>query len=268
MSESVKQSLSALMDDEADQFEVRRVLQQMDDDAADTWARYQVAGAVLRGESVRSEDVQISGAVWKALDEEPVYQQKASLKGFWKPLGSVAVAASVTAMVMFGAQSYTPDTAPQVASSGVGVLPAPTPSRSGLVPAQYGRSNELARHPALGEQDVIRLSSSMEYYIHQHHALMRERAEKWSAGWIPGEFKQVRHDVMPDSEVMLYSNGRTAISVSVEPFGKRKARAGAIQEGGTVAFGKQVGDQFVTVVGDLPLMMADRIASSVALVER
>ena len=264
MSESVRQSLSALMDNEADPFELRRTLQQVDEGSAAVWARYHLASAVLHGDTPLRGDLDVSAAVQLALVEEPAYEG-GSGRAVWKPLASIAVAASVTAMVMFGAQSFAPDSESAAGGSNGVVLTAPQPLRAELLPAQYGAA-PIAAPSSMAENDVIRLSSSMEYYIHQHHALMRDRSEQWSAGWLPAGYSQVRHDLMSDAEVILYSDGRSAISVSIEPYGKHKARDGAAQHGDTVAFGKRVGGQFVTVVGDLPLMMADRIASSVTLV--
>ncbi len=52
MSEKLKESLSAVIDGEADEFELRRVLDEMnrDERLAGSWERYHVIGAVLRGE--------------------------------------------------------------------------------------------------------------------------------------------------------------------------------------------------------------------------
>ena len=51
-SEVLQESLSALMDNEADELEVRRVLQAAEQDPAlrSTWSRYQVARAVMHKE--------------------------------------------------------------------------------------------------------------------------------------------------------------------------------------------------------------------------
>lgn len=51
MSERMRESLSALMDDEADDLELARVLRALDedDDVSGTWSRYHLASAVLRG---------------------------------------------------------------------------------------------------------------------------------------------------------------------------------------------------------------------------
>jgi len=105
----------------------------------------------------------------------------------------------------------------------------------------------------------------MEYYIEQHRALTNNNPMRWLVEWMPEGFKVIEHDRLGDSEVLLYSNGQTHLSVSVQPFSAKKAAPGAVQSGDTVAVGKQVEDQFVTVVGDVPFMIADRIASSVAL---
>ncbi|MEH6627322.1 MAG: MucB/RseB C-terminal domain-containing protein [Motiliproteus sp.] len=268
MSENLRQSLSALMDDEVDEFEVRRCLQQLDDKGASTWSRYQIVSAVLKGEKLDAK-IDLSSSVMAAIASEPAYEKASQAKdGFWKPLASVAVAASVTAMVIFGAQNYQDSSlvgdAEFAAAQPQLFLPGPAPVNRNILPAQYGSSADVVSMPrSVEEPDVIRLSNGMEHYINQHHALMRSKQKSWTANWMPEGYSEVRHEVMPDSEVMMYSDGRTAISVSVEPYGRHKSAPGAVQSGGTVALGKQVGNQFVTVVGDLPLMIADRIASSV-----
>jgi hypothetical protein len=265
MSENLRQSLSAMMDGEADEFEVRRSLQQIDEDGMETWSRYQLASALLKGEKPDCR-IDLSSAVMSAVADEPEHKQVSKKDSLWKPLSSMAVAASVTAMVIFGAQNFQGDAG--VVDGDLAVqseiqLPGPTPATQNFLPAQYGNGVELAIPAPTVNNDIIRLSYGMEHYINQHHSMLRAKQKSWNANWLPDGFSSVRHEVMPDSEVMIYSDGRTAISVSVEPYGKHKSAPGAVQSGDTVALGKRVGDQFVTVVGDLPLMIADRIASSV-----
>ncbi len=52
MTEQLKQSLSAVVDGEADAFELRRVLDELEHDAElrATWSRYHLIGSVIRGE--------------------------------------------------------------------------------------------------------------------------------------------------------------------------------------------------------------------------
>jgi sigma-E factor negative regulatory protein RseA len=55
MTEQLRQSLSAVIDDEADAFELRRVLDELERDPGlrETWERYHLIGNVLRGERTR-----------------------------------------------------------------------------------------------------------------------------------------------------------------------------------------------------------------------
>ncbi|MEH6469819.1 MAG: MucB/RseB C-terminal domain-containing protein [Halopseudomonas sp.] len=263
MNDSIKQSMSALMDDEAGELELRRALKELDSETSSAWTRYHIARSALKGDAPSQPQIDISDRVMAELDQEPVYDQsvKSASRFQWRPLGSVAIAASVTMMVIFGAQNYQGD-ADVVMPSPV-VLSAPSPINPNVMPVQYGERAVVA--PSLQQADVIRLSSSMEYYIDQHHALTDNRPAQWLVGWVPEGFEQVEHDHFSDAEVLLYSNGQAAISVSVQPFAAKKASPGAMQSGDTVAVGKRVDDQFVTVVGDVPFMIADRIASSIAL---
>ncbi|MFM7119618.1 MAG: sigma-E factor negative regulatory protein, partial [Gammaproteobacteria bacterium] len=65
MTEQLKQSLSAVIDGEADAFELRRVLDELDRDAdlRATWSRYHLIGSVIRGERTAR-----TGAVARALE--------------------------------------------------------------------------------------------------------------------------------------------------------------------------------------------------------
>ncbi|MGD8415680.1 MAG: sigma-E factor negative regulatory protein [Pseudomonadales bacterium] len=65
MSEKLKESLSAVMDGEADEFELRRVLDEMGKDAelAGSWERYHLIGAVMRRERI-ARSVGMREAVW------------------------------------------------------------------------------------------------------------------------------------------------------------------------------------------------------------
>ncbi|HEY5678860.1 MAG TPA: sigma-E factor negative regulatory protein [Pseudomonadales bacterium] len=77
MSEKLRESLSATMDGEADEFELRRVLDEMQKDGGlrEVWSRYHIAGMLMRGERVHfSSDIR--ERVWSQLqlgtDDEAV----------------------------------------------------------------------------------------------------------------------------------------------------------------------------------------------------
>jgi sigma-E factor negative regulatory protein RseA len=105
--EALQESLSAVMDNEADELELRRVLNAFDDvETRDTWARYQIARAVMHKDLLLPR-LDIAAAVSAALAEEAV-PAKAS-RGPWRSLGRLAVAASVTVAVLAGVRLYNQD---------------------------------------------------------------------------------------------------------------------------------------------------------------
>ena len=105
--EALQESLSALMDNEADELELRRVLNACDDvETRETWARYQIARAVMHKDLLLPR-LDIAAAVSAALADEAV-PAKAS-RGPWRSLGRLAVAASVTLAVLAGVRLYNQD---------------------------------------------------------------------------------------------------------------------------------------------------------------
>lgn len=120
MSEKLKESLSAVIDGEADEFELRRVLDEMNRDEvlALSWERYHVIGSVLRGERT-AIGVGMRDRVWAELQSDS--DEGASLSGIdaqivarevpetsdgrrlWMP---VAVAATMALAVMVGYLGY------------------------------------------------------------------------------------------------------------------------------------------------------------------
>lgn len=105
--EALQESLSAVMDNEADELELRRVLAASgDDELRSTWSRYQVARAVMHKELLLPR-LDIAAAVAAALEDE-VAPIKAG-RGPWRGLGRLAVAASVTVAVLAGVRLYNQD---------------------------------------------------------------------------------------------------------------------------------------------------------------
>ena len=101
--EALHESLSAVMDNEADELELRRVLAASEDaELRATWSRYQVARAAMHKELLEPR-LDVAGAVFAALDKEPVPARRL---GAWPALGRVAVAASVTLAVLVGVRFY------------------------------------------------------------------------------------------------------------------------------------------------------------------
>ncbi|MFU8815027.1 MAG: sigma-E factor negative regulatory protein [Pseudomonadales bacterium] len=103
MTEKLRQSLSAAIDDEADEFELRRVLDELDDDPElrALWDRYHVIGSALRGEQVSLRKALAAGSlresVWEALDGVAADDDGLAAEPFPAASASVAAAAAPVA---------------------------------------------------------------------------------------------------------------------------------------------------------------------------
>jgi sigma-E factor negative regulatory protein RseA len=154
--EALQESLSAVMDSEADELELRRVISALEDpQVRATWARYQVARAVMHKELL-DPHLDLSAAVSVAIigDSTPTLE---TTRGAWQNLGRLAVAASVTVAVLAGVRLYNQD---DVAGAQI-AQQAPAPMASSLpmvkgpaVLANYSESSELPAASVKHAQDA------------------------------------------------------------------------------------------------------------------
>lgn len=272
MTERSTESVSALMDGEVADFELRRTLDRIEDEPelAEAWQRYHLIRSVIRKEEVALPSVDISNSVMSALDgdseyelqpEEAIDKAEESKPQFWKPLASMAAAASVTAMVILGAQNINQPQTEQIADTRPDYTLPSNPISNDFVRAQFG--NRSVVNESGQEPEIIRLSQGLERYIEQHKHMLTGKQSGWKTSWLPEGYEGQRREVMAHAEVQVFSNGRNAFSVCIEDYGRQSVPEGVAQSGDMVAVGKRIGDQFVTVVGDVPLMIAERIATSV-----
>ena len=104
--ETLQESLSAVMDNEADELELRRVLAASEEgELRGTWSRYQIARAAMHRELLVPQ-LDIASAVSAALADEAAPARKTPI---WRSVGRVAVAASVTVAVLAGVRFYNQD---------------------------------------------------------------------------------------------------------------------------------------------------------------
>lgn len=100
MSNDLRESLSALMDGEVSELELRRILKDADAGAQAYWGRLHTQRSAMRGEP-HFAALDISASVSAAIAREGAHSAKPVLE--WrKPLAGFAVAASVAALVVFG----------------------------------------------------------------------------------------------------------------------------------------------------------------------
>lgn len=132
MSEKLKESLSAVFDDEADEFELRRVLDEVakTPELKQSWERYALIGSVMRREKsaeftrmrervwteVRLDEAQDRLPMLAGVDTEENEPAKTAGPGRW---ASMAVAATVALAVIVGLGNigeFGNDRVPEVAS--------------------------------------------------------------------------------------------------------------------------------------------------------
>jgi sigma-E factor negative regulatory protein RseA len=135
------ESISALMDNQASELELQRILKASEQDAEvkATWSRYQIASAALRGELGHGEQSPImmsdfAARISAAIDEEDaLVAQSSSISSTKSPhgwryqLGRVALVASVAGGMILGVGelNVAPVVSTQVASNSPVVAPAP-----------------------------------------------------------------------------------------------------------------------------------------------
>nr|WP_314485231.1 RseA family anti-sigma factor [uncultured Pseudomonas sp.] len=169
--EALQESLSAVMDNEADQLELRRVLNAVDDaETRATWSRYQVARAAMHKELLLP-NLDIASAVSAALADEAVPAK--AKQGPWRTVSRVAVAASVTLAVLAGVRLYNQDditgaqlAAQQPVQQGVTVPQAQGPA----VLAGYSESSDQPTGPMANGvlQNQAGWDQRLPGYLRQH----------------------------------------------------------------------------------------------------
>lgn len=178
MTEQLRQSLSAAIDDEADAFELRRVLDELgrDDELRSLWDRYHLIGNALRGEPSHWPG-SLRERVWAALDDAAELPEQAHAAVPEEPEAAVeppatrrsrvgrytglAVAASVAFAVVIGLNGIggsEPVSAPPVAAV---QAPLPTQAAGTLPESQVDLAREVS------PSDVQRAHAYMLHHAQQ-----------------------------------------------------------------------------------------------------
>ena len=178
MNDRLRESLSALMDGEANELEFERILANVDtnEELRETWARYNLASQAADGQEVSLTGMDISRRVSAAIAKETQAEQVEESSGIaqrlLKPLVSFGVAASVASVVLVGGQQLagvdTTDDSLSVVSSSI----APTYiNMAGAAPMRANLGTEavpIAQPPA---KALYRRLAEERMQIHmQEHA--------------------------------------------------------------------------------------------------
>lgn len=177
MSQNTRESLSALMDGESDELELRRLLKALpdDDDAAQSWRRYHLARSMMQRERSVDTGIDLSANIMARLEDEPLPTMadgSASAARRGKTGGvsfmrGAGVAAAVSLMVISGVQFLGNDQGANVgsgsdialaptSSGGAGVQPVSLAASQGV--ASAGASAQTAAEMPMFEPTPFRLS--------------------------------------------------------------------------------------------------------------
>lgn len=169
MTDKLRETVSALADGEVQEFELRRLLDNSDGELRRQWADLHRQRDALHGElDERFADWDISVQVSAAIAEEG--RPAASRWSGWRsPLQGIAVAASVAAVVVFGARGIdglTPQA--QLASSTASVSRLYPSSGQAEVGSVTANADLDSRVPLFSTSDAISERERFEYYLQRH----------------------------------------------------------------------------------------------------
>lgn len=120
MADNIKESLSALVDGEASEIELHRLLREIgqDSDLTKSWAAYQQIRSVMGNHPIHAAQQhlelsrQISAAVMAETDFEVDTSPLVRNNRYVKPLGGLAIAASITLAAFIGFSQLSPEQTP------------------------------------------------------------------------------------------------------------------------------------------------------------
>ncbi|MBD3897480.1 sigma-E factor negative regulatory protein [Halomonas sp. ML-15] len=154
MNQHARESLSALMDNEGDELEVRRVLKSLDGqgDDADAWRRYHLARSLMQRDRDVDVSTDLSAGIMAKIAEEPlpVVEQPSTRKRSGLSFSSsAAIAAAVSLMVITGVQVYHGGDSDGAASQPALAGGSGAQGAAQAVPASAGNTGAQASRPSL-----------------------------------------------------------------------------------------------------------------------
>ncbi|MCB1705434.1 MAG: sigma-E factor negative regulatory protein [Halioglobus sp.] len=176
MNERLRESLSAVMDDEANELELERVLSQLSSNGElrQAWSRYHLGRQAMHGDLVAHPDWDISARVQEALGGAATAKESVGQR-LLRPLISVGVAASVALTVVVGGQQLAGlgDPAAYPNEQSVAASPSPVGMLNSFgattLQASYGTQQAIPQLQPVTRaayEDLAR--QRMQQYMQQH----------------------------------------------------------------------------------------------------
>jgi sigma-E factor negative regulatory protein RseA len=199
--------LSALMDGEVGEFELRRILALMEQEPGlrDKWRRYQLAASALRGEAV-DRRVDLSARIADALADTPTPRPRI-LVGL---VGRAAIAASVAVLTVAGVRHWLP-----FEGSGQQQVAVQTAAPRAVDEMPY---RPVAQRPYAGQIPAVRVVSAVD-----GSALPVEVADgAQAAGLPPAQEQQVRAYL--EEQMLRHAEAAAGDNRGLAPFARAPRR--------------------------------------------
>jgi len=172
MSEFDKESFSALLDNEADELELRRLLKSCEQDPSllETWERYSLVQSVLH-ESAVPVSVSLSEKIAAQIESEPVPSSAPAVETAysWRQgLGKIAIAASVAVVFMVTIQVSLDNGAtsvPAVVQQGAqqGAQPGTQQGEASTQPVSFVAENSSSEVDPIASENLRKYIESMTF---------------------------------------------------------------------------------------------------------
>ncbi len=197
MNDQLRETLSAAMDGESDDLELRRMLAsddaQLQETLRDSWADYHRLRRVMAGEEdARFEHLDISQRVAQAIADEPA--ATARWQVFGRPLAGLAVAATVAAVVVFGMRGVAPGGDSGAVDAQPWLAESSSPAFSRVYPVSQGGGAAAVSNwsPSAASVEQAAVRERFEQYLRRH----TERAALNSGQGMVSFARVVSHDVV------------------------------------------------------------------------
>lgn len=305
MSEQLKEALSAALDNEADEFELRRVLDEAgrDESLRETFERYQLIQAVMRGDAntrTVTQRAQLQRRVRVAMDvdvETAVVEHSREAdaeivpagRSVWMTRVAAFVAAFGTVLAVYlGAGKLLPGAAESTGPGNEfaqGALPALTTPVINVKDEDSLIAGEAV--PELSEQDQ-EVRQRHGRWIAAHDAavkvidppsaenLVQHAPSGWQVAWLPEGFEAIPSRSMtaelPQASIQRYGDGERTFSLIVEAASSTSSLPAESHAGKYWVVERVVGEDpsgtdphLAAVVGELSPPAARRLLGSISI---
>jgi negative regulator of sigma E activity len=258
--------ISAAMDDEAHPSVLRHLsIASGDDTVRKQWWRYQLVSNVLKRQvETCCMDIALADRVRAAIQQQATHTDSLvpvpNRASWWHSLGSFAIAASVTLVMVLGLQQIVTSSQTDVTMAADG---------TNIVLIEPGLNNQQFEQTSMGTASADQVVQAKQRLVDT--VLVPVTDAQWSVQNLPNGFvltqRYLNNQADIAHEALRFSNGVEEFVLHIEPLMGRVITEGHVYAGDNLVLGKALvnpqGDVFVTLVGQLPLAAAQQVVASV-----